>query len=128
MGETESLQGGLPIERGSSVPYPSNTYSVSQGGLAFLQAQAHLRDQPVSILNSVLILTAQGPNSFHGPLEVIQAAQVAFLFTPCLGQLEIERSNSTWYSKEKKDENFHNQHRVIQRGGLKKLLWLMAKW
>lgn len=71
------------------------TYRVSQGGLALLQAQAHLCDEPASLLSSVLILTAQGLSSFHSPLEVIQAVPVRVLLAPCLGQLEIKRSHGT---------------------------------
>ena len=55
----------------------------------------HLRDEPASILNSVLMLAAQGPKSLHGHLEVIQAGPVAILLAPVLGQLEVEGSNST---------------------------------
>lgn len=59
----------------------------------------HLREQAARILNSGLILTAQGPDSFHGRLEVVEAVPVAVPFAPCLGQLETERFTSPWYQE-----------------------------
>ena len=83
------------VSRPGLHPQPSTTYSVPQGSLALLQAQAHLCDEPAGILNSVLMLATQGPKSLHGHLEVIQAGLVAILLAPGLDQLEIEGSNST---------------------------------
>lgn len=54
-----------------------------------------MRDESARILNSVLILTAEGPNPFHSHLEVIQAVLVVVLLAPCLGQLEAEGSHRT---------------------------------
>lgn len=69
------------------------TYSVFQGSFAFCQAQAHLRDESAHILNSVLMLTAQGPDPFRSHLEVIQAGLVVALLAPRLGQLEAKGSH-----------------------------------
>lgn len=87
--------------RAPQYPEPGGTYGVSQGGLALLQAPVRLREQAARILNSVLILTAQGPDSFHGRLEVVEAVPVAAPLAPCLGQLETERFTSPWYQEGK---------------------------
>lgn len=86
---------GSPHPAVVSDPRPSITHRVPQGRLALLQAQAHLSDEPASVLNSVLVLTAQGLNPSHSPLEVIQAVPVAVFLAPCLGQLETERPHNT---------------------------------
>lgn len=101
-----------------SAPSGSTTYRVAQRRPALVHAQAHLSDEPPGVLNSVLILTAQGLKPLHSHLELIQAVPIGISLAPCLGQPETERSHGPWTGRKGKMSFFEVSTVVNHNRGL----------
>lgn len=106
----------------------STTYRIAQRRPALLHAQAQLSDEPPGVLNSILILTAQGLKPLHSHLELIQAVPVAIFLAPCLGQPESKRPHGPWTATRKRRMSFFEVSTVINHNRQGDFDWPMARW